>query len=630
MSFLLDKTATALAAAILCLAPSMSSGSGPDVSERLERWIESCPILDYRSPVGSVARSILRIDVAFDEDYFDEEPPAESGTAFLVDRQNGLLLTALHTLFPGAGLASDDCNTAAPKSEYLTITTSVYHPSGTPLTDVPLSVVENGWDGCTDSVLLRIDPDLVGNAMPLQMSREVPPNEEQVKLFDVHVSPVPASSYAPSNLHIAPAPPMTDAKMCKGWIPECCESGGCRSVGGKVANGGLSGSPLVDDSNRFVGIVMRRFDNSVDTSWVLPPRAVEGLLLRATSLEEAQFREVIRWIQGGSYSQLANADALSNLEFIHFLNRLHDRQDLEGLKPQHAICPLAQAVEVRRLGRKYQRRLENLGLAQLARSEDPTKSTRVHMREIAQGFSRIAFNEQTGGDRARSIKAHAMAGDAYALAIGMFLRENDASPYVASLVRAMPDVPQPEVTNYAARFAAIVGTPDWNLNAEPEGNRVLASMLREYADTNAALARLNVEDAVDRAALASNAAYWSATLSDRDADRARAFRTLGDSYVAGNDPALASGAYATAIIEANHDNNETLTNGTLLRLIETAELANLPVSDSGIRQLKAAGTAPQELSKLLGKPIRPAPKAAVRALELHSPYANVGASLGLR
>jgi len=593
----------------LCL-PGHAFGDQFDTFQRIQ---ESCQQISYSAPVGTIDRSIVRIEVAFDDAYFEDAPKNEVGTAFVIDKHRGILVTALHTLLPGASVRKTDCNEIAPVPGFLTLKTAVFRQSE-PIMNVPVSIIKDGWDGCRDTALLQIEADLLANAMSLDIVGEIPAPSEELSLLKVSEAKIPAASYLPVTVNMTPAPRLSNPQLCREWIPDCCERGVCRLASGPLTKGGISGSPILDEKNRFVGMIVRGHDDSADTSWVLAPRSIEPMLLEITNLENTKLDQIVRWTETEAYAELADGNQLSNLEFMKFVETFVSDPNLLGLEPAVAICPFATVAEERGLGARYAQRLKTLALERFAVSQDPSKSKRVHLREIGQEFTRVANQQTNAGNTDAALEAAALAEVAFSQSIALFMQETDASPFVSALALAMPDIAQSDIAIYASMLSANEEPVNWDFQASPRTNRVFSSMLREYADANAIIARNANENVLERAALAATAAYWSATLSDQDANRARSLRTLGDAYVVGLEPGSASVAYATASTLAKNAGESHLSSKTLARMIESAEIAGVTVPQSNAAEI-AIDWPETAFSPFSVDTLSPTPYSATEALD---------------
>ena len=147
------------------LLPSFASS---DLGITLQKIRTECQHIDYTPPEGDIHRSIVGTTVKFPHSSFEHPPKIKSGIAFVVNKDQGILITALHTLLPDNSVRKNDCNEIAPDPKSLTVTTDIIKQNET--ITASIAALKNGWDGCRDIALLHIAPELIKNAMSLDLA----------------------------------------------------------------------------------------------------------------------------------------------------------------------------------------------------------------------------------------------------------------------------------------------------------------------------------------------------------------------------------------------------------------------------------------------------------------------------
>lgn len=557
--------------------------------------------------------SLLKINVTFDESRLDEPVQPKTGTAFLVDRRSGLLVTALHTLLPEN---QGNCTQKNLNLQHLAeVSTQIQRSNN--FEKVSLQVIDGGWDPCLDVALLKIDPAVVTAALPFDLSTVNPGNDDQLGVYNVIGFGAPQSNYPIGGVSHTFGSAQTMA--CPTWVPSCCGAGNsCISAQGVNANPGHSGGPIADRLGRVFGVIVRRdVGQANDQMWAVPASRIANLVEKHATIDESRAKEIID-LALNHPEQMRDIDVVGNVELRAAVRQAVRQPSDYGLTPRTMICPLSNLVADRRLGQTLSSDVWVKAMTVASGTGDPSKTDGTHAREVGQAAVRTARLLEASGDLDRATDYSLRAEAAFRAAIADRIDRGDGPGYLNTLRLSPEDGGPPSPILVSTELAGALGVEGWTRAAAPVQDAGLASMLREYADASLLAARLGGQDEHVALALATGAAVWSIGLDPTTSGSANSYRTYGDALVAARRFGNASTAYATAVTVAA-TTDTALADRILPRFVEAAELAGEPVGERPInsRALSAALAAARQM------PIQPQRSAVIEALTAVGPRTNI-------
>lgn len=575
------------AVAILChglllAAPFAAAAAAETVDyDQIKEWERSCTTVQYSETETSYYSGLFKIKVDFNPADFEVVPPSQEGTAFLIDEQQGLLMTALHTLLPedhySEMKSADNCTFPDPAPKSLSIQTRVFSPNDPNDNEVvSLEVVDQGWNGCRDTALLKIDPNkLSPDVLRFEISHSWPITEGTAFSAMGWDSVTPDTPTEDVNLTYTKLGSTPD--KCQGWLQICCTKG-CLLASKFDADGGASGSPLLDDKGRVLGMFLKKSEKNNQTVWAMPMWHIDReLLLKNVRLKGTPGEILKKW--AATHTKIANpSSSISNLRFYKALDEFTRSNINISLEPKQLICPILVAAKARGIGNGIGYQLAILAMAYSRRAAAPEQTTRAHAREIGQEQFQLAQESLRNGDVEVARTQLAWAETALDTAVSLYLAETGTDPAatVSSIVAASSEADKENATFIAENVAAVYHVADWNVVSETQTSNVLSAMLREVADTNVAIASL--DDTNQTAALKGAAlAFWARSVAPANSSaEARSYRTLGDALVRANQSDSAVNAYLQAYLAARGIDTRTARLAQQ-RLKETSTLPGVTV-----------------------------------------------------
>lgn len=552
--------------------------------EQIDELERGCSGIQYSGSQSNYYSGLFKIKVEYNPAYFDQLPEKEEGTAFLVDNEQGLLMTALHTLVPEERYFdvshSGECKFRIPDPESLTVTTRVFSrsdPSDNKV--VELQIVDEGSNGCLDTALLKTDPANVSGARRFEISHSL--RIEGASGFRMQSSNAVTPQTPAVPVVLSYTKYSVNIDECNSWLPICCEQS-CLLASNFSGQGGVSGSPLLDAEGRVQGMFIKEAANNNQSVWAMPMWHVDNeLILNKLELKISSEETLKTLAQRDDFNKLADPSLISNLRFYKILDEVTKFENAIDLEPKRLICPILVAAKARGLKKSIEHKLVNMALAYSRHAAIPQQSMRAHLREIGQEQFQLAQHNYGSGDLDLALTQFTRADSALDAAVAFYLNDSGVSSAatVSSIVVASNEADKQNAEFIAQKIAAFYGVDDWNVGSEAHKSKVLSGMLREIADTNVAIASL--DDTNHTAAFkGATMAFWAKSVAPENSGaEARSFRTLGDALIRANMPDSARNAYIRALL-AGADTDAATARIAYKRLKETSKITGVMVSDT--------------------------------------------------